>query len=560
MALEHVAKQILVNDFDGDGRPDIFAQEGDGGIGMLLLNRGDGAFDAYRQGDKKLTFAVGDFDGDGKPAFVYGVDDLPQNVPSGDLDSLSEADQSMVLPATEIRLADVNGDGIADLEVSTGDGSVRLYPGLGHGRFGDYTLPLQGLFDGTGPVHTAWVELADSLPSDASFDPDSHGYLDLVVASPSRGEVAILLNVGGLDFQLRAIIHVGLAPSAVTAADVNGDGIADLVVTCAGSNSVWILPGLGEGLFDVEHPLILATGLDPVATYVGHFAKSSTQSLVVIDQGSDGMTYYADPFDPQAMAQFISSGGVAPLLGGGRGCQRRRLQRSDRCQSGGRSDESVHGRQRRLDPEPDNRVAGSHPVAVTKGPGLNSPYQVYVLDQSSTQVQVVSFNPLSTPPATEEGAGPPALESPSTVTLRLLPVSSKSWEVVPTLLFRVTEPNNEKPTLNAARGTTPCRLPECLSPEEEAVAAQEVTARADEDPSAEESPVQRYILGVDAVPAPRLSRNLFQPLRIRWSRRTFLRTPSSKRRNQARTQTRSFLTRCRRPKTWNQRSSKPPSR
>ena len=40
-----------------------------------------------------------------------------------------------------------------------------------------------------------------------------------------------------------------LAPGAVTMADLNGDGIPDLIVANSGSNNVLIYPGLGNGQF-----------------------------------------------------------------------------------------------------------------------------------------------------------------------------------------------------------------------------------------------------------------------------------------------------------------------
>ena len=40
-----------------------------------------------------------------------------------------------------------------------------------------------------------------------------------------------------------------LNPGAVALADLNGDGIPDLIVANSGSNNVLIYPGLGDGQF-----------------------------------------------------------------------------------------------------------------------------------------------------------------------------------------------------------------------------------------------------------------------------------------------------------------------
>ena len=39
--------------------------------------------------------------------------------------------------------------------------------------------------------------------------------------------------------------------------DLNGDGIPDLVVTNGGSGTVTLLPGVGQGFFDDQHPQTL---------------------------------------------------------------------------------------------------------------------------------------------------------------------------------------------------------------------------------------------------------------------------------------------------------------
>ena len=107
--------------------------------------------------------------------------------------------------------ADVNGDGLTDLAVSSSD-SVAFYPADGTGGFGMPTHYAAGRF----------LALAD-------FD-GVHGP-DLVV-SDALGRALLLPNDGAGSFGTRIVIGT-LPPGAVTAsrgADLDGDGLAELIV------------------------------------------------------------------------------------------------------------------------------------------------------------------------------------------------------------------------------------------------------------------------------------------------------------------------------------------
>ena len=64
-----------------------------------------------------------------------------------------------------------------------------------------------------------------------------------------------------------------LAPGAVKLADLNGDGIPDLIVANSGSNNVLVYPGLGNGQFGpaVNGGHGFFTGTNPVGITVADF-------------------------------------------------------------------------------------------------------------------------------------------------------------------------------------------------------------------------------------------------------------------------------------------------
>src|SRR5262249_44510828 len=79
-----------------------------------------------------------------------------------------------------------------------------------------------------------------------------------------------------------------LDPGAVALADLNGDGIPDLIVANSGSNNVLIYPGLGNGQFgpavDDEHGYFVGT--NPVGITVANLT-GGLPDLVVADKGSN---------------------------------------------------------------------------------------------------------------------------------------------------------------------------------------------------------------------------------------------------------------------------------
>jgi hypothetical protein len=152
--------------------------------------------------------------------------------------------------ATSIAVADVNGDGHPDLLVtsaaseSNGDGSVSVLLGSGDGTFQPAVI-----YD-SGGENTSSVAIADV---------NGDGLLDLILASEcpaggchygSEGVVGVLFGNGDGSFQPAITYDSGgqLAVS-VAVADLNGDGKPDIAVANRNSNMVNILLNKGDGTF-----------------------------------------------------------------------------------------------------------------------------------------------------------------------------------------------------------------------------------------------------------------------------------------------------------------------
>src|SRR5262249_56125078 len=78
-------------------------------------------------------------------------------------------------------------------------------------------------------------------------DLNGDGILDLVVANSGANTVLVYLGTGGGQFAPAQSFFAGTDPVGITVADLNGDGIADLVVANQGSNDVTVLLGQGQG-------------------------------------------------------------------------------------------------------------------------------------------------------------------------------------------------------------------------------------------------------------------------------------------------------------------------
>lgn len=82
-------------------------------------------------------------------------------------------------------------------------------------------------------------------------------------------------------------------PRGLAVGDFDSNGTADLAVACAGSNSVYILLGFGDGTFFAGNNF--AVGTNPRSLAVGDFNNDLMQDLAVANQGSNNVSIVLGP-------------------------------------------------------------------------------------------------------------------------------------------------------------------------------------------------------------------------------------------------------------------------
>ena len=110
-------------------------------------------------------------------------------------------------------------------------------------------------------------------------DVDGDGILDLVLTNCASSSVSVFLGNGDGTFRTPVSYATGPDPSSVAVADFNGDGILDLVVVNGWSSSASVLLGKGDGTFQTQ--LTYATGPDPFAVAVADFNGDGVPDLVI---------------------------------------------------------------------------------------------------------------------------------------------------------------------------------------------------------------------------------------------------------------------------------------
>ncbi|MBI3414251.1 MAG: VCBS repeat-containing protein [Verrucomicrobia bacterium] len=292
---------LLTGDFNHDGKADLAAVTPGSGSISVLINKGDGGFQAavyYDAGDDAFAVATGDVNGDGVLDFAVvikgGVSILLGRMDGGFIAPLSYDAYGSVINPGSIAIGDFNGDGKADLAVTVrgnsdiaGSGFVSVRLGLGTGNFGESA----NYRAGATPISVAVADV------------NTDGRLDLVVINDfkrqEQASVSVLLGKVDGTFQDALNFDLSSYPTSVAVGDFNGDGRPDIVV---GHSSAGVVMLIGEGDGSFRPRRFFSTG-------------GGVNSVVIGDFNGDGRLDVATG----GKAFLPGTGNISILLGKGDG-------------------------------------------------------------------------------------------------------------------------------------------------------------------------------------------------------------------------------------------------
>jgi len=277
----NLSGSIVVGDFNGDGKPDLFAINF--ASTTMYLGDGEGNF-TLKPGAPVITTSASlgvaaDFNDDGKLDIAitnFAGSNVFILLGNGDGTFAAPASVASGLHPLGIVALDLNDDGNLDLVIANnGANNVQVLFGNGSGGF----TP--------GPTYAVGREPRGLVVGDFNGD----RMPDIAVVNFRDNNVSLLAGAGDGTFAAAVNLAVGNGPHGIAAADLDGNGALDLIVTNNSGDTISVLLADGDGGF--APAVSYGTGALPRFVAIADFDGDDKLDLAVTNNGSSTVSLFA---------------------------------------------------------------------------------------------------------------------------------------------------------------------------------------------------------------------------------------------------------------------------